>query len=106
MTNYYLRTNNFLDIWKASVLEHSFDIFPIFQKTSKSEHLCFFIIVLKFEEPQFHAFNINNVRIILSYFALDGFSELVELEINSCPAYKDLVKKRELTCYKARYFGK
>ena len=105
VTTYHLRIDNFWDVWEALVLEHSFIIFLVFQKICKSKHFCFFVIVLKFGEPQSHAFNVGNIKIVSSYLTLGGVPELVELQKSNYFAYKDLIEKKELIHSKARYFG-
>ena len=41
----------------------------------------------------------------MSYLALKGVSELVQLGKSSCSAYENLREKREMTYEKTRYFG-
>ena len=105
VTTYHLGTDDFSDVWEASVLEHSLDVFPLFRKTPKSERFCFLIIILKFGEPQSYASDVGNVGTVSSYLALEGVPESVELGKNSRATYLDLVERRKLTRCKARYFG-
>ena len=42
-----LKSNNLRDIKDASVLEHSFNIFPAFKKLRSSEFSYLFIVVLQ-----------------------------------------------------------
>ena len=80
-------------------------IFPVFRKIFRFECFCFLVIILKFRESQSHTSNISNIGKISSFFVLKKVLELVKLGKNSCFAYKDLVMKKELIYFKARYFG-
>lgn len=81
--------------WAIRILKHSLNVFPIFWKTLKSEHSFFFIVVLKFREPQSYTSNVSNIETVLSYLTLERVSKLMKLEKNSHSAYKNLVKKRK-----------
>ena len=83
----------------------SLNVFLVLRKTYSSEYFYFFIVVLKFEEPQFHASNVGNVRTVLNYFALKGVPELVELRKDSYSISEDPVKKKEVTRQKSRNLG-
>ena len=102
---YHFVIDDFWDVWAASWLKYSFDVFSVFQKTCRSKRFYFLVIILKFEKLQSHISNFGNVRTVLNYLILDGIPELVKKGKNICSAYEDLMEKRVLTCWKTRYFG-
>ena len=101
---YDLVTDNIWDVWEASVLEHSFDVLPLFWKVCSSECLGFLVIVLQLEKSKFQFFDIG-VKTLNSYIVLERVSELAQLEKKSRSIYEDLVEKRELAHQKTRYSG-
>ena len=92
MTTYHLRTNDIWDVWETLVLKYPLDIFSNFWKTYRFERFYFFVIILKFGEPQSHAPDIGNIRTFWSYLALEGIPKLLELEKNICFIYEDLLE--------------
>ena len=110
VTTYDLRADDFWDVYEALILKHSLNIFIVLWKTCRSRCFCFVVIVLKFEQRQSHASNIDNIKTVLRYLALEEVSELVKLRKASCSVYKDLMEKKELAQVKlarqkAKYFG-
>ena len=105
MITYYLGADNFRDVWEALVLKHSLHVLLVLRKVCSSESFHFFIFVLKFGQPKFHASNVSNIKIVMSNVALEEVSELVELRKNICSTYEDLVEKGEVTCHKSGDLG-
>ena len=101
---YNLIVNDIWDVWEASVLGHSFDVFSVFQRVCNFKCLGFLVIILQLGESKFHTFNVG-VKTLNNYFVLERVPKLAQLGKNSRSAYKDLVKTRELVRQKARYPG-
>ena len=77
VTTYHLRADDLWDIWESLLLQHSLDIFAALRKAcSSSEKLCFLIVFLQLGEVKSHASGVGNVRVVLSYFPLEGVPEL------------------------------
>ena len=95
VTTYHLRVDDLWDIWELSVLEHSLDVLSVLWEAYSSDwFFCFFVFVLKFGQSQSYAFDLCNVRIVLSDLISKGVSEPIELGSDNCSAYKDLVERR------------
>ena len=86
-------------------MKHSLDMLPVHRKACSSECFCFLVFVLKFGQPQSHTSNFDNIKTILSYFAFEKVSELVELGKNSHSTYEDLVERADVTYQKSRNPG-
>lgn len=63
------------------------------------------IIVFSLEKSQFHAFNVGNIKTVISYLALKEVPELIQLRKNNYFAYEDLIERKKVARQKARYFG-
>ena len=101
LTNYDLIADDIWDVWEASVLEHSFNVFSVLRKACSSDCLSFFVVILQLTSDV-------GVRTLKSYFVLERVPKLAQLEKDSCFTYEDLMKRKELTraelaCQKARY---
>ena len=88
-----LQSNDPRNVRKASILKHSFNVFPSFRKLYNPQFFCLIIVALQVWESQPHRSDTNIVRVFVGYLALERVPKLLQLRQNSSAANKDLVKR-------------
>ena len=100
-----LRSNDLRSVREASILEHSFDIFPSFRKVCSTQFSCLIVVALQVWESQPYGSNTDIVRALVGYLALKGVPKRLQLRQNSSAVNKDLMKGRRDVYGKARNVG-
>ena len=64
-----LRSNNFRDVKKVLILEHSLNIFSYFKKLYSLQFSCLIVVFFQIWESEPHGSNNDIVRVFVSYLA-------------------------------------
>ena len=94
MSTHQFRSNDLRNVGEASILEHSFDVFPSFRKLCSPQFPCLIVVTLQVWESKLHGSNTDIVRALIGYFALEEVSKPPQLRQNSSSANEDLVEGR------------
>ena len=93
VTTYHLGTDDFWDVWKASVLKHSLDVFPFIPHPLCLGFLDEIVLFLQFLQAEPHSTNASGVGALVSQFGPKSVPELTQLREDMSFTYEDLVER-------------
>ena len=93
VTTYHLGADDFWNVWEASVLEHSLDVFPSVLYPICPSFPGEIVLFLQFLQAEPHSTNASGVGALVSQFGPESVLELTQLREDMGSAYEDLVER-------------